>query len=221
MAAYTYTTLVADLRRELDRDTNDGDFTSQLATIFDRAERRIAREINLSGFSDEISGTLTANLQTLTRPRPLNAVAYFEVRTTATSWSPLRERPPSWIKTFWPIPTLTGAPRYYGLLNKTSYILAPTPDAAYPYKIGCRRHLEAVMLGVSVATNFLTEEYPDLLFAALCTEAARFSRFERAEADGILAKYENQYQNLKRTAVGAENQQENPPLEVGSTIEQA
>lgn len=221
MATRTYTTLVDDLRREMGRDTNDTDFTAHLDTIFDEAERRVARELNLSDLHTETTGSLTINVNTLTRPQNVTAIEYLEVRITSTSWRRLKERPAAWVKEFWPDPTLTGPPRYFGLLNKTQFIVGPTPDAAYPYKLGHRKHDPAVFLSGSVATNVLTEEYPDLLLAALCERAARFARFDKAEADALQGKWEATYQNLKRGVVGVETAEGTSSFEAGTNVEQA
>lgn len=221
MATHTYTSLQADLRREMDRTTSDDDFTDQLPSIFDRAERRIARELNLAALHTETSGTLTSSSNELTKPQNLTAVEYLEIRITATEWRRLKERPAAWIKEWWPVPTATGAPRYFGLLDKDSFILAPTPDSAYPYKLGHRKHAPTAFLSGSVSTNVLTEECPDLLLAALCVEGARFARFDKAESDALRDKWEAAYQQIKRGLVGTEIGQGLSSFEAGTNVEQA
>lgn len=221
MATHTYTSLVADLKREMDRTDSDDAFVDQLPSVFDRAERRIARELNLAALHVETPGTLTISNNELAKPQNLTSVEYLEVRVTATEWRRLKERPAAWIKEWWPTPTATGAPRYFGLLDKDSFILAPTPDATYPYKLGHRLHAPASFLSGSVATNVLTEECPDLLLAALCCEGARFSRYDRAESDALLAKWEAAYQQIKASLVGTEIGQGLSAFEAGTNVEQA
>ena len=115
---------------------------------------------------------------------------------------------------FWPDPTLTGPPRYFGLLNKT-------------HRRPTRRGLPVQARAPEARSRRVPErqrrdqrpdrEYPDLLLAALCVRA-RFARFDKAR---LTRCKEGGLQNLKRSVVGVETAEGTSSFEAGTNVEQA
>jgi hypothetical protein len=213
MAAWTYDLLVADLRVMMDRQENDTDFTAALPSIFEDAERRIVRECPLSVFHVDEAGTMVAGTQTIPRPSDVIATEYLRYE-AGGQYRQLRLRPAAWLDEAFPTPTATGQPRYIALLSKTAYKIAPAPDSGYTYTLGYRRHL--AFLDAGTATNVLTEQYPDLLRAALYARAALFSREDNPENAAEMGKHEANYQAVKQAVFGNEMLAADTTYESGS-----
>lgn len=210
--AWNYTTLKADLLLMMDRDPDsDEAFVAALPSIFEDAERRIVRECPISIFHAEDSGVFIQGTPTIARPSDLIATEFIRYSVNGV-WTNLRLRPAAWINEFWPNPGLQNKPRYVSLQDSGAYRMVPTPDGAYPYVIGYRRH--NTFLGDANATNVLSAQYPDLLRAALYARAALFSRDDRPENAEERQKHEQNYAQVRAAVFG------NEQLAMGTSFEQ-
>lgn len=171
----TYSSLLADLTQYLQR--YDELVLSQLPNFVMLAQQRIPREMKLLGFRMEVTGTLSGStLTTGLMPKPSDwrktIAFYVGTGTDNNTHTPLFERDYDYIRTIWPDPTVTGTPQFYGDADYNHWLIQPTPDQAYPFKIPYYSTL--TMLDASTQTNWLTINAPDLLLYASLLEAVPF-----------------------------------------------
>ena len=137
---------------------------------------------------------------------------------TTGAYSYLLNKDVNFIRESYPIPTETGTPAHYALFGPTttnatppvpttelSFILGPTPDAAYNIEL----HYYYLPESITTASNGLTwlgDNFDSVLLYGAMVEACTF---QKAEAD-ILANYNGKYQEAlmlaKRLGDGLERQ---------------
>ena len=98
-------------------------------------------------------------------------------------------------RTCWPDDTETGVPKFYSDYNDEYMLVAPTPDAAYPFEM--IYYSKPPLLDSSNETNWITESWPQLLLYASLREIAPFMK-----EDARMATWEAMYEKLKGTITG-------------------
>lgn len=99
----------------------------------------------------------------------------------------------------WPTSTDTGAPQNYAILNDTTCILGPTPDAAY--KAEFYGIFQLTPISADNQTNWISVNIPDLLMAASMVFGTGWQRDFGAQSEDPQASqsWENQYQLLLKS----------------------
>jgi hypothetical protein len=211
----TWTSLLADLDVLVDRDpdTDDGWASGRIGVV-ERAERRISRELNLSCFHHNTTGTMTIGDNSVERPENVIAGVTFAITLPSDETKALKWRSLAWLQEWWPTPTATDEPIYIAVRSDDSFEVAPPPNLAYPWRYSFRKHAE--LLSDSNPSNNLTANYPDLLLYAAAVEAAVFAQEDRRDALG--ASYEARYQALKTAIAAAEQSLALPQYEMGDHV---
>lgn len=177
--AMTYSSLLADLENYLQR--YDNLIINQLPQFVMLAQQRIPREMKILGFRQEVTGTLTGDVLTsglMPKPSDWRKTIAFYVGTGTTNniHTPVFERDYDYIRSIYPNPDFTGTPRFYGDADWNHWLIQPTPDQAYPFKIPYYSTL--TYLDDTTQTNWLTVNSPDLLLYASLLEAAPFIKVD-------------------------------------------
>ena len=172
MAFYlTYDTLTEQIKEFIQRD--DADIIASIPMFIMLGERRVSRDLNILGLLKFVTGDMIPESQVLNKPdvRWLKTSSFFvgydqlnQETGTFNSRKPVLNRENSFIMNYWPDPTQMGLPVYYGDFEYNYFILAPTPDQAYPFTISYYQVPE--LLDSTVSTNFLTNYDQDILLAA-------------------------------------------------------
>jgi hypothetical protein len=90
---------------------------------------------------------------------------------------------------------LVAQPVFYADYNYTNWIIAPTPDAAYPIEI--LYYELPVLLDENTQTNWLTQYAPNLLLYATLLEAAPFLK-----NDERIPVWQSMYQSAAQALQG-------------------
>lgn len=165
MAFETYTDLKEKIRRYLSR----GDLTVHIPDFIRLAEIRIQRELKLRAFETFATGTLTAGSPTLALPADCLEPRSLRVNTTpprtitVSSPTELARLDPG---------TINGAP-LSAISEGLNLYLAPTPDAAYAYRLIYQKRITPLAAG-SNETNWLTQNAADLLLYGSLLESAPY-----------------------------------------------
>lgn len=175
----TYSSLVSDLENYLQR--YDNLIVSQIPQFIMLAQQRIPREMKILGFRQEVVGTLTGDVLTsglMPKPSDWRKTIAFYVGTGATNsvHAPVFERDYDYIRSIYPDPSIAGVPRFYGDADWNHWLIQPTPDQAYPFKIPYYSTL--TYLDDTTQTNWLTVNAPDLLLYASLLEAVPFVKVD-------------------------------------------
>ena len=165
-----------------------GTFTSreQIDTFIQQAEQRIFNSVQFPNFRKNQTGVLSPSNQYLEAP-PDFLASYSLAVITNDSYEYLLNKDVNYIRAAYPNPTVEGIPRYYAQFDDNTFILGPTPDAAYTVEMHYFFYPESI---VTASTTWLGDNFDSaLLYGALC-EAATFMK---AEPDTV-ASYNKRYE---------------------------
>jgi len=181
--AYNYNTLVTAVATALTVDPGDSDFQALVPTIFDDAEQRCYRELDLVSASVTAMATLTANSRVNPIPTGsghmlvIDAINIFSA--TGVRFSPpVKMASRDVIDYFWPSDTAPSAaafPTLAARIDDTNVLFGPAPGSAWNAEfVGTIR---PAPLSSSNPTTFLTNYLSDLFFKCVM-----------ADANGVLLK---------------------------------
>jgi hypothetical protein len=175
--AMTFTTLKQDVQRYLERGNtlaSDPIVFEQIPRLINLAERRIARELKVEGFINVVTGTLSAGQSVYPKPDRWRDTVSINIGTgtTGNDRKILFSRVYEYLRSYWPNALETDTPIFYSDYDYSHWLLAPTPDAAYPFEI--LYYELPPLLDESVQTNWITEYAPQLLLYGTLVEATPF-----------------------------------------------
>ncbi len=173
----TFTTLQQDVRRYLERGTtyaSDPVVFEQIPRLINLAERRIARELKVQGFINVVSGTLQSGVAVYPKPDRWRDTVSINIGTGANNNTRkvLLSRVYEYLLSYWPDRTATSQPIFYSDYDYTHWLIAPTPNADYPFEV--LYYELPPLLDDAVQTNWLTDYAPQLLLYGTLLEATPF-----------------------------------------------
>jgi hypothetical protein len=180
----TFTSLQSDIQNYLERGTVlDPIVYAQLPELINFAERRISKDLKVMGFIVPATFTLQAGLAVYAKPDRWRQFISLNVGSSPTGTivrSEVYPRSYEWIRKFWPDDTQTqlstygayGPPQFYAHYNYQNFIVAPTPDQAYPAELVY--YEEPALLDNSNQTNWITQYAPNLLLYSALLECSPF-----------------------------------------------
>jgi hypothetical protein len=165
-----------------------GTFTSkeQIDTFIQQAEQRIFNSVQFPNFRKNQTGTLSPSNQYLEAP-PDFLASYSLAVITNDSYEYLLNKDVNYIRAAYPNPTVEGIPRYYAQFDDNTFILGPTPDAAYTVEMHYFFYPESI---VTASTTWLGDNFDSALLYGSLVEAYTYMK---GEAD-IVAAYNKRYE---------------------------
>lgn len=173
----TFETLKDDVRRYLERGgsmASDPIVYEQIPRLINLAERRIARELKVQGMIVPILAELVAGQCVYDKPDRWRDTVSMNIGTGTAleDRKVLFPRSYEYLRTYWPGEDSRGEPVFYADYDYNHWLIAPTPDAAYPLEI--LFYQLPALLDDTVQTNWLTEYAPQLLLYGTLMEATPF-----------------------------------------------
>lgn len=172
----TFATLQEDIRNYLERGTtlaSDAVVFEQIPRLINIAERKIATELKVQGQINVVTGTLVIGQSVYDKPDRWRETVSINigdgggnVRVT------LLARVYEYLRSYWPDDSQTSQPEFYADYDYNHWLLAPTPDAQYPFEVVYYQLLP--LLDDSNQTNWLTDYAPQLLLYGTLLEATPF-----------------------------------------------
>ena len=172
--ALTFTSLIKDLQQYLERGTSvDETVFEQLPRLINLAERDIARSLKILGFINVVTSAFQVGKSVYQKPdRWRETVSMnFGVGTTQNR-TPVYPRVYDYLRQYWPDEEQTSQPKFYADYNYENWLIAPTPDQAYPFEV-IYYELPA-LLDESNQTNWLTDFAPNALLHGSLLRAVPF-----------------------------------------------
>jgi hypothetical protein len=207
----TYNELFATIKGYTENDfpnTQYGDpsavstnFTSkeQIDTFIKQAEQRIYNSVQFPSIRKNVTGTTTNGNKYLSSPSDFLAVYSMAVIDNSGNYEYLLNKDVNFIRAAFPNPADTGIPQYYALFgptttndvvpvitNELSFILGPTPNAAYDVELHYYYYPESI---VTAGSSWLGDNFDSVLLYASLLEAYTYMK---GEAD-VIANYEKRY----------------------------
>jgi hypothetical protein len=181
----TYDELVTNIRNYTEVDANV--FTNAVINTFiTMAENRILRDIDLDVYKKESIGSMTSGNRFLTSPTDILTHRYMFI-TVGTDKVYLDFRDTSFMREFWPNPSLTGVPKYYAVWDQDTFNIAPTPNSNYVVEIGYI--YRPAQLSAANPTTWISTNAPEALLYACLIQAYSYTK----GPEGMLAYFDNSY----------------------------
>ena len=165
-----------------------GTFTSkeQIDTFIQQAEQRIFNSVQFPNFRKNQTGVLSPTNPYLEAP-PDFLASYSLAVITNDSYEYLLNKDVNYIRAAYPNPTVEGIPKYYAQFDDNTFILGPTPDAAYTVEMHYFFYPESI---VTAGTTWLGDNFDSALLYGSLVEAYTYMK---GEAD-IVAAYNKRYE---------------------------
>ena len=112
-------------------DNTETSFVSNLPIFIRSAEERILKEVQLTLFRKNSSGTMTSGNKYLSVPTDYLAPFSLTFVTSAGAQNFLLFKDVDFIQTYTPDAATTGTPRYFAQFDDDAFIMAPTPADNY------------------------------------------------------------------------------------------
>jgi hypothetical protein len=169
------------------QDICEQTFTAdQLAMFTQQAEQLIFAAVDLPALRKNQTGTTTLNNKYLTMPSNMLYVYSLAVIDASNEYHYLLNKDVSFIREAYPVAATAGLPMHYGIFGDGTFILGPTPDAAYASEIHFAIYPTSI---VTAGTTWLGTEFDSTLLNGALVQAIRF---QKGEPD-MVAIYENMY----------------------------
>jgi len=171
----TYNSLISQISATLDR--TDDSTIEQIPNFISLAEQTACRLSKTIGFEQYVTGFfgespgVPGDMSVMAKPaRWRRTISFnFGTGTDNNARTPLLLRSYEYLRQYWPDPTQTAPPQYYADYGYFNFLIAPTPDAQYPFELA---YLELPPpISPTNQTNWLTNYAPDVLFYGALIEA--------------------------------------------------
>lgn len=194
-------------------ENTSSDFAAQIPMFVQQAEQRIYNTVQFPSLRKNVTGTTSANVKYLSCPGDFLAAYSMAVIDGAGLYEYLLNKDVNFIRQAYPSPADTAIPKYYALFgptvsgvtitNELSFILGPTPDAAYTIELHYYYYPQSI---VTASTSWLGDNFDSVLLYGSLVEAYTYMK---GETD-LMAVYDGKYKEAlalaKRLGDGMERQ---------------
>ena len=173
----TFTSLQEDVRVYLERGFSQGAdpvVFAQIPRLITLAERRLARDMKLQGFQNQIVTILQPGVAVLQKPDRWRDTVSMNLGTSTNLGhrNQIYLRSYEYCRASFPDESYRGQPLYFADYDYLYWLLVPTPDLAYPLEV--LYYELPPLLDENRQTNWLTQYAPNALLYATLLEATPF-----------------------------------------------
>jgi len=189
--------------------------TTQINTFITQAEQRIFNTVQFPSLRKNVTGVTTLNNKYLSCPGDFLAAYSLAVIDATGAYEYLLNKDVNFIRQAYPQPTDTAIPRYYAIFGPTtsgstitdelSFILGPTPDAAYTVELHYYYYPESITTAADGRT-WLGDNFDSVLLYGSLVEAYTFMKGETDMVTLYNTKYNEALALAKRLGDGMERQ---------------
>ena len=185
---------------------------TQIDTFIKQAEQRIYNTVQFPSLRKNVTGFTSANNKYLACPNDFLAVYSMAVIDATGAYEYLLNKDVNFIRQAYPQPTDTATPKYYALFgpsfsssDELSFILGPTPDAAYNVELHYFFYPESIVDAADGRT-WLGDNFDTVLLYGSLVEAYTFMKGETDLITLYNTKYNEALAMAKRLGDGMERQ---------------
>jgi hypothetical protein len=198
-----YAELVSAIKGYAENDfpTTAGSFTStnQLNTFIEQAEQRIYNSVQFPAIRKNSTGTTTSGNKYLATPVDFLASYSIAVIDGTGNYEFLLNKDVNFIRAAYPSPTDSGTPAYYALFDDNTFILGPTPNAAYTMELHYYYYPASI---VTAGTSWLGDNFDSVLLYGALLEAASFMKSDMDTIKNYTDRYNEALLLAKRLGDG-------------------
>ena len=186
--SFTYAQLKTAIQDYTENDETS--FVTNLPLFIRIAEERILKNVQLSLFRKNASASTTASNKYLACPSDFLAPFSLSLAGSDGDKFFIDFKDPSFLQTYTPDATTTGAPRYYAVFDVDNFLLAPTPDTTYTAELHYFYRPASITAGADSGTTWLSDNAEmSLLYGALI-EAYIYMKGEQ----DVMSMYNRRFQ---------------------------
>ena len=181
-------------------------FTSkeQIDTFIKEAEQRIYNSVQILALRKNVTGQTTASNKYLSTPSDwLANFSLAVIDPTTGEYEYLLNKDVNYIRQAFPFPATTGKPTHYAYFDEDSYILGPTPDAAYTMELHYFYYPTSI---VDAGTSWLGDNFDSVLLYGSLLEAYTYMKGETDVIQNYTARYNESLALLKQLGEGKNRQ---------------
>lgn len=170
--------------------------TAQINRFIEQAEQRIYNSVQFPSLRKNQTGVITSGNKYLSAPNDFLATYSLAVYTGSGPYTYLLNKDVNFIREAYPTPSDTGTPKYYALFGpavsgttittELTFILGPTPDAAYSAELHYYYYPESI---TTATTTWLGDNFDTVLLYGSLVEAYTFMKGEQ----DLIALYDGKY----------------------------
>jgi hypothetical protein len=188
--------------------------TVDMNVFITQAEKRIYNAVQIPALRKNVTGVTTASNKYLACPDDyLSSYSLAAINPTTGAYTYLLNKDVNFIREAYPKPTSTGSPKYYALFGpavvssvitvELSFIIGPTPDAAYSVELHYYYYPESI---TSAGSTWLGDNYDPVLLYGTLVEAYTYMKGEQDMVLLYNTKFGEALLQLKRLGDGLERQ---------------
>ena len=175
--SFTYAQLKQAIQDYTENDETS--FVTNLPLFIRQAEERILKNVQLSLFRKNATASTTASNQFFAVPSDYLAPFSLSLRGTNGDRFFIEFKDPSFVQTYTPDTTTTGAPRYYCVFDVDNFLLGPTPDTTYTAELHYFYRPLSLTAGSDSGTTWLSENAEMALLYGSLIEAYIYMKGEQ------------------------------------------
>lgn len=175
--------------------------TADINTFIEQAEQRIYNTVQLPAIRKNVTGSLTIGNKYLSVPTDWLATFSLAVIDAAGEYQYLLNKDVNFIRAAYPTTAVLdrGLPEYYAIFDSNSFILGPTPDAAYTAELHYYYYPETI---VTAGTTWLGDNFDSALLYGALLEAYTYMKGESEVLQGYQQRYQEALALLKMLGDG-------------------
>lgn len=173
--------------------------TADINTFIEQAEQRIYNAVQLPALRKNVTGNTTADNKYLACPSDWLATYSLAVIDGDGNYEYLLNKDVNFIRQAYPSPNDTGLPQYYAQFDQNTFILGPTPDAAYTMELHYFYYPESI---VTANTSWLGDNFDSALLYGSLLEAYTYMKGEQDVMAAYKQRYDEAMQLLKQLGDG-------------------
>lgn len=214
-----YTTLFGLIKSYVENDFPNQDWTNtagtgtattsgttQINTFIYQAEQRIFNSVQLPDLRKNVTGQCTTGNKYLNVPSDwLATFSLAAINPVTGAQSYLLNKDVEYIRECYPVPTVTGLPKYYAIFDDTTFIVGPTPDVDYNMELHYFYYPISIVNSPS-GTSWLGDNFDSVLLYGSLLEAYTFMKGEADVIQNYMARYNEALAQLKQLAEGKNRQ---------------
>jgi len=185
--SFTYAQLKTAIQDYTENDETS--FVNNLSIFIQQAEERILKNVQLSLFRKNVSGTMTASNKYLAAPSDFLAPFSLSFVDANSEHQFLEFKDADFIQSFNPNGATEGNPRYYAVFDLTNFILGPTPNAARVVELHYFYRPASLTAGADSGTTWLSENAQIAMLYGSLLEAYTYMKGEQ----DLVALYEKRF----------------------------
>jgi len=185
--SFTYAQLKTAIQDYAENDETS--FVNNLDIFIKNTEERILKNVQLSLFRKNASGTMTNANQYLACPSDFLAPLSLSFVDSSSNKVFLELKDPDFIQTVNPNSATTGSPKYYGVYDVDNFVIGPTPNSSYTVQLNYFYRPASLTAGSSSGTTWLSENAPMTMLYGCLVEAYTYMKGE----PDILQNYQQQF----------------------------